>query len=66
MPDKNITWKQQQSIDVRSVDNEPLTEKFKYMFQKILDKSQGMWLGSLGEDGISTTKCYHGFALSCE
>jgi hypothetical protein len=47
MSDKNITWKQQQSIDVRSVDNEPLTEKFKYMFQKILDKSQGMWLASL-------------------
>ena len=40
MSDKNITWKQQQIVNVRNAHDKPLTEKFKYMFQKMLDKSQ--------------------------
>ena len=42
MSDKNIKWKQQQIVNVQNAHDKPLTEKFKYMFQKILDKSQGM------------------------
>ena len=39
--DTDVTWKQLQTVKVQNVEYEPLTEKFKYMFQKIIDKSQG-------------------------
>ena len=41
IPDKTITWKQHIAVKVQNVEHNPLTEKFKYMFQKTLDKSQG-------------------------
>ncbi|XP_028396086.1 DNA polymerase alpha subunit B-like [Dendronephthya gigantea] len=40
MPDKNLAWSQRQTIKVQNLELEPLKEKFKYMFQKIVDKSQ--------------------------
>ena len=41
MPNKTVTWKQHLAVKVQHVDCEPLTEKFKYMFQKTLNKSEG-------------------------
>lgn len=41
IPDKNLAWNQRQIVKVQNVELEPLTKKFKYMFQKIVHKSQG-------------------------
>ena len=41
---ENISWKGHHSnlIIKNSVDDKPLAKRFKYMFQKVFDKSQGI------------------------
>ena len=42
MMENNISWKgHHKNLEVTRVEDEPLTDQFKYMFQKISDKSQG-------------------------
>ncbi|XP_046848130.1 LOW QUALITY PROTEIN: DNA polymerase alpha subunit B-like [Xenia sp. Carnegie-2017] len=40
--DENISWSRQQDVKIKNVVDEPLTKKYKYMFQKIIDKTQAL------------------------
>lgn len=42
--DENISWSRQQDVKIKNVVDEPLTKKYKYMFQKIIDKTQGSFV----------------------
>lgn len=41
MSEQNDKLKQQQIVKLKHVQDEPLVAKFKHMFQKVFDKSQG-------------------------
>ena len=63
----DVSWKQQQIVKVQNVDCEPLTENFKYMFQKILDKSRGKWLSAYTDDDrVSLNSTVLQISISCK